>query len=96
MSYIRHRSKRKEGQWREYVKKRNRYIEENPLCVIKSPHCTGITESVQHAKGRGIYLCEEKYWFPSCNFCNGWLATCAEGIVYGKEKGFILDRIGHE
>jgi hypothetical protein len=92
-SPIRHRSKGKEGEWRKYVKERKEFIEENPKCVIRGPDCTDQTESVQHAIGRGAYLRDKRYWYPSCNLCNGWLET-AEGKIYGLKKGFRVDRIG--
>lgn len=74
-----------------YYKRAREYIEENPLCVIKSPVCTRRAQAPQHARGRGKYLLEEKYWFPACNLCNCYLKN---NYKWGEDRGFNLDRIG--
>jgi len=92
---MRYRSKRKQREWRIYVKLVAAFLFENPWCQIKSPLCTGRADCVHHAKGRGALLCIVQYWFASCHLCNGYLETY-EGKVWGKEKGFRLDRLAHE
>lgn len=94
-SPLRNRSKRKEKEWRDYVKIRDKFLSENKLCHVKSPVCTFHSECVHHRRGRGIYLSEVKYFSASCSACNLWLET-AEGKKWGYENGFRLDRIGHD
>lgn len=84
---MRHRAKSKEGQWREYVKKRNKYLDEHPNCE----HCGKPTECLHHKKGRGIYLSDERYFMATCTNCN---ALFEREKAWAMSKGYRLDRIG--
>lgn len=77
---------------RIYAKREKGFIEENPLCAIRSPVCTGKTQCRHHAKGRdGIRLIEEKWHVPSCYPCNIYIKN---NYKWGADRGFNLDRIG--
>ncbi len=90
MSYIRFRSKRKEGQWREYVKKRNRYLEEHVKC-----ECCNNRSSTElhHRRGRGLYLCIEKYFMAVCLQCHQLIERERK---WAYDMGYLIDRIGHD
>lgn len=76
-----------------YSKIAKEYVQENPLCAIRSPNCTGHTQCVHHGKGRvGFLLIAKEYWFPSCFMCNGYVE---ENKKWAIERGFRLDRLGN-
>lgn len=51
-----------------------KFREENPVCQINSPDCTGGTECVHHSKGRvGKLLLDVKFWMAACFRCNNWI-----------------------
>lgn len=90
---MRHRSPKKAGQWREYVKARKEHLEEFPDCQIHSRVCTGVAVCIHHTKGRGIYLAVKELFKSSCNSCNMYLETAA-GKKWGYKNKLRLDRIG--
>lgn len=57
---------------REYKKLVKQMLDENNLCEMKTPVCTGIAEGLHHMKRRGVNLMNRKYLKRSCNACNGW------------------------
>lgn len=55
----------------EYSKLAIRFKEVNPFCKGKIPKvCTGKTEHVHHAMGRGKYLLDPETWIPLCAGCH--------------------------
>lgn len=81
---MRHRSKRKEGEWREYVKKRNKYLNEHPNCeVCKKDQ----SESLHHKRHRGKYLCVEEYFLATCSRCHSYIHNNPKEAY---EKGLLL------
>lgn len=47
------------------------YLEEHPICAIKSPVCTGRATTVNHKAGRGVNeVLDKSTWEPSCDPCN--------------------------
>lgn len=70
------------------------FLEQHPLCEIRSPVCTGRTECRHHKKGRlGTLFLDPRFQVASCFMCNGYLETY-EGRRWGKEREFVLQRLG--
>lgn len=60
-----------------YIEKRDKFIIDNPYCMMKFPGCTRYTQAPQHTKRKGKnkatgenYNLDTKTWIPSCNWCN--------------------------
>ena len=70
-----------------YTPSAAKFRQANPLCVIKSPVCSGFTEGVHHTEGKATIelLNDQSKWLPACNRCNLYIEVNTE---WAKEKGF--------
>jgi hypothetical protein len=53
----------------EYTKLRQRYLTENPLCMIKGPNCTHYATDVHHSfagSNRDAFYLVQSTWFAVC------------------------------
>lgn len=60
----------------EYSKLRERYLTENPLCMIKGPNCSHYATDVHHIKSgsdRDVYYLVQSTWMASCRACHQWI-----------------------
>lgn len=56
----------------EYTPLMRKFLEENPMCQVKTDECTKFAQGVHHKKGkatRELYL-DTSLWMASCNRCN--------------------------
>lgn len=73
-----------------YTPEAKKFREENPVCAIKSPVCTGKTQGVHHSKGKiGKLLLDKKYWMAACNPCNDWIES---DDAEARERGFKISK----
>lgn len=87
-------SKRRASEGRVYSERRLVFLEENPLCVIHSPHCTGDATTIEHTKGRvGKLFLDEKFWKAACCPCNIYLK---DNAAWATAHGHREDRLAHE
>lgn len=64
---------------------------ENPDCKV--PGCNQPTTDNHHKMGRGKYLNDERYWFPTCREHHNWIEN---NPIQAKEMGFSLNRLSNE
>jgi cytochrome c553 len=60
----------------EYSKLRQRYLTENPLCVIKVNGCTNGATDVHHVfsgSDRDIYYLVQSTFLATCRSCHQWI-----------------------
>lgn len=60
----------------EYSKLRQRYLTENPLCVIKVNGCTNGATDVHHVfsgSDRDIYYLVQSTFLATCRSCHNWI-----------------------
>lgn len=81
-------SKKKESELRKYNARVKVWKEENPVC--KYPGCNKATVDNHHQKGRGKYLMDERYWFPTCREHHDWAEA---NPIEAKEIGMSLNRL---
>jgi hypothetical protein len=68
-------SKRKEKD-AEYLKLRNRYLTENPLCVVKVSGCMHNATDVHHTyagSNRDAFYLVQSTWRAVCRNCHNWI-----------------------
>lgn len=64
---IRHVSKKRAPQLREYSQRRKIYLAHNPKCRV----CTNRATEIHHSQGRiGSMLNNEEYWIQLCQECH--------------------------
>lgn len=51
------------------------FLLSHPLCEIKSPECTILSECVNHKKGKAsiTMLLDVSFWQPACLKCNNYI-----------------------
>jgi hypothetical protein len=57
----------------EYAKLRQRYLTENPLCMVKWSNCTHYATDVHHIRGgeeRDVYYLIQSEWAATCRVCH--------------------------
>jgi hypothetical protein len=60
----------------EYAKLRQRYLTENPLCMIKGPNCTHYATDVHHSfagSNRDAFYLVQSTWLAVCRACHSWI-----------------------
>lgn len=65
----------------EYSKLRQRYLTENPLCVIKVAGCANGATDVHHTragKDRDVYYLVQSTWLAVCRNCHDWVHSHPE------------------
>lgn len=68
-------SKRKKKD-QEYLKLRERFLTENPICQISVAGCSHGATDVHHSKSgsdRDAYYLIQSTWFASCRSCHQWV-----------------------
>jgi len=68
-------SKRKKKD-QEYLKLRERFLTENPICQISVAGCSHGATDVHHSKSgsdRDAYYLIQSTWFASCRNCHQWV-----------------------
>jgi hypothetical protein len=69
-------SAKKAKQDAEYSKLRQRYLTENPLCMVKWANCTHYSTDVHHIRGgeeRSVYYLIQSEWAAVCRTCHSEL-----------------------
>ena len=57
----------------EYLKLRERFLTENPLCMVKWSNCTHYASDVHHIRGgeeRSVYYLIQSEWAATCRTCH--------------------------
>lgn len=55
-----------------YYQLREKFLLENPECIIKAPGCMYSATDVNHIDGRLLYYLDVSTWEPSCRSCNDY------------------------
>lgn len=84
-------SKRRAKDMRLYKKIRLDFLEDHPLCEIKSKVCTYVATEISHMKGRGMYYLVVSTWEAACHPCGQFVTN---NPTWAFENGHALDRIG--
>jgi len=84
-------TKKRQAVNRVYNALAKQFRENNPVCGIKAPGCTGRTECVHHISGRGKNLTDINTWLPSCGCCNNYVEAHHAWAV---EHGFLKSKLG--
>lgn len=92
---IRKLSKKREAQNREYLKLRNAFLLENPICQAKiNRHCTNEATQVHHKKGRtGLLLTDTSNFLSVCYQCHQFIELSPK---LAKELGFSKSRLAND
>jgi hypothetical protein len=89
MTSIRPRSKKRAAQERKYIKLRDWYLEENPICEVKGCHSHSV--DVHHKKGRiGELLTDFRYFLAVCRPHHNYIEHHPEE---SKAHGYSLSRL---
>lgn len=73
----------------EYSKLRERYLTENPLCMIKGPNCSHYATDVHHTRGgeeRDVYYLIQSTYLATCRQCHNFLH---ENPAIAREMGWL-------
>lgn len=81
-------SKKHESELRKYNARVKVWKLENPVC--KFPGCNKATVDNHHQMGRGKYLMDERYWFPTCRAHHDW---AEQNPIEAKKIGMSLNRL---
>lgn len=88
---IRHYSKKRQKENRTYSKESKDFLNDRPLCEIRSPVCTGKSQGVNHKAGRiGKNLMDITKWEASCNPRNVY---CEDHPIWAIENGHKESRL---
>lgn len=88
---MRNMSLKRAKQNREYLKLREKYLNENPTCEINVDGCTIDATEIHHAKGRiGYLLTEIEFFKATCRKCHIWAELHPKEA---KEKGVSFSRL---
>jgi hypothetical protein len=69
-------SSKKKKQDQEYLKLRERYLTENPLCMIKISGCNHNATDIHHTyagSNRDAFYLVQSTWLGSCRNCHDWI-----------------------
>jgi hypothetical protein len=85
---LRRVSKKRQRSYIEYAKLRREYLENNPVC-----QCCGVNQAteVHHRRGRGIYLCDVRYFMAVDAGCHRLIE---KKRTWAMNFGYSLDSIG--
>lgn len=90
-SRINQYSQKRQKSNRRYLAAASIFRQNNPICAIQSPECTGQTQEVHHVKGRiGDLLMDQRFWLPCCCLCNRYMERFDS---WAREKGFKQSRL---
>lgn len=73
----------------EYSKLRQRYLTENPMCMIKGPNCSHYATDVHHTRGgeeRDVYYLIQSTWMAVCRADHQYLH---EHPAIAREMGWL-------
>jgi hypothetical protein len=73
----------------EYSKLRQRYLTENPLCMVKGLNCTHYATDVHHTRGgeeRDVYYLIQSTWLAVCRADHNWIH---ENPAKARELGYL-------
>jgi hypothetical protein len=72
---------------------RDQFMKANPICQVRIK-CSGAkSEDLHHARGRGEYLLDGRYFKALCRECHRW---AEENSEQAKALGISLDRLSKE
>jgi hypothetical protein len=60
----------------EYLKLRERFLNENPICQVSVAGCMNGSTDVHHTKSgsdRNVYYLIQSTWMASCRACHQWI-----------------------
>ncbi len=87
-------SVKREKQNKEYLKLRNVFLEENPICQAKLKGCTNEATECHHKKGRiGLLLTDLNNFLSVCHSCHSWIEL---NPLKAKELGFSKSRLAND
>lgn len=86
---IKKRSKKQVKVIRELAKLYPIFLADRPLCKIQSPICTRNATVVNHDRGRGANVLNQKDWTECCPPCNGYIE---ENHDWAEARGFKKSR----
>lgn len=85
------RTKKKAKEMRSLKIAYGPYLENHPICAIRSPKCTGQATCVHHVRGRGVdVVLDISEWLPSCTACNLYVE---EHNKWATDMGFKKSRL---
>lgn len=85
--YMKPRNKKKAKEYRELGKMYGPYLENNPVCAIRSPVCTYRATTVNHKAGRGKNeVLDQSTHEPSCDPCNFYIEAHHQWAVDNGHK----------
>lgn len=88
-------SKKRAKENRQYLKLREKFLADNPICQIKVPGiCRHEATTVHHSMGRmGLLLIDVRYFKGACLPCHCYVE---EHPAEAKEKGWSVSRLSNE
>lgn len=90
--YQKFRKRTKEGskEDRLYMKLRDKFLEDHPVCQCGRPGCTNVATEVHHKKGHGIWYLIVATFLAVCHKCHRWIETHPEEA---KKLGYSESRL---
>lgn len=74
---------------RKYSTESKEWLKSRPKCEINAPGCTLIAVCVNHRKGRGKLLRNQRFWEASCAHCNIYIESHDE---WARQNGHKISR----
>jgi len=84
-------SDKMKGELKIYAKKRKEYLVSHTVCEVK--YCNEKATTINHRKGRGIYLNDEKYFLAVCMVCHCEIENMPD---WAKSQGYSLSRLSND
>ena len=88
-------SKKQRERMSKYRPIRKKFLEDNPVCMVKREGCFGDSTNVHHGRGKvGDMLYDARYFIACCSGpCHRW---CEEHPEEAKALGFSFSRLSKE
>lgn len=88
---LRPRSRKRQKEEVEYSRKRKIFLQDNPVCQMNIPGCTGNATDVHHKAGRnGDDYLDVSKWKPACRSCHTWVENNPKEA---RELGFSSSKL---
>jgi len=75
---------------REYLKRKEEYLKDHPLCVARLEGCTRLATDIHHTTGRGVNLLKVETWIGVCRNCH---TIIENNPLEAKEKQLSQSRL---
>lgn len=82
-------SAKRKKQDAEYLKLRERFLTENPMCQVSVTGCMRYSTDVHHSyagSNREVYYLIQSTWFSSCRACHNWIHS---NPLKARELGYL-------